>query len=94
MPTRRFGYVSKKNSSGKVSFPHTEVDMVHTVRFDVTHAGLQKTIHANESVRVTMLVPCANGVWFKTMLDGTPVWFLGDGVTRSYKTIYQEEDQE
>jgi len=66
----------------------------HVLVEDVVHTGVQLVIKAGTCVTVESVVPCANGVWFKTIQAGTPVWFLGDGRDRSYKTIYREIEEE
>lgn len=93
MPERGFRYVNKRENAGKSgSFPEHITSFNHVMQEDVTHTGLQQTILAGTTVSVSKTVQCADGVWFKTSLSGTPIWFLGHG-TRSYRTIYQGQEE-
>lgn len=90
MPGRGFRYVKKENTK---RFPDHVTSFNHVMQESVTHTGIQQTIVKGTTVSVDKVVACANGVWFKTNLNGTPIWFLGHG-SRSYKTIYEEQEQE
>lgn len=82
-----------KTAHKKTSDPHACL-FKHTMVADVTHTGIQQTIKAGTIVTVTATVPCANGVWFRTKILDTPIWFLGSGQSRSYTPIYQTTEEE
>lgn len=91
---RRISYEHSSNAKNrkKVGEPQA-CEFQHTMVADVTHTGIQQTIKAGTVVTVTATVPCANGVWFRTRILNTPIWFLGSGTSRSYKPIYQQEEE-
>ncbi len=95
---RGFRY-AKKTAKGSSSDSHNLLRdrtdyFEHVLASDVIHTGLQLTLKAGTPVIVESVVPCANGVWFKTMHLSTPVWFLGSGHARSYETIYQQLEEQ
>lgn len=91
MPRRRFRYVRLKQEKTRKTIQEechmTSFD--HVISQDIHCRGTQLVVTTGTTVTITKVVSCANGVWFKTAINGSSVWFLGNG-ERSYKTIYQE----